>query len=1257
MADGKDTDRNGIGITKIAAVLVVLGVVAAGAYWWSTRTSRSLEALNSPDEATRLAAVRTLAHANTESTEVRNALRDALLDSSGRVRKVAAQSLSAISWQPETSVDRANLAIASGDFTAALAEGTDAMRALENALNGTNSEAIVQTLENGKVKSEDVDGQLAALLAIGGIKSAKGMNLLNSKLTGGSDVEKAVSALILGKESELESLDGTGIANAVWLLYNSEKPSHRIFAVELWTKLKALPQLKETLQDNSHEVRAATARGLGKIGSEAAIKALQKLLADDAPPVRRAALEALAQSSNPVAIPLLLEALNDPETADLAAKGLATFTDPENLKQLKGMLSHEQAEIRAIGAQLLARIESDQVEPLLLSLLEDPVEDVRRSALNSLNTRGWTPASSRELALVAYIKNDAAAMEKLAEPGNASLVPLLASILKDPSSTVSATAAKVLGTVGGDAAQSPLMLALSDARESVRQAAALALCKIGAAEAVPAILAAISNKRIDGSSTAKALENVSATQAFAKALSDDNPVVRQIAAKALGEQYAREASAALIKAIDDEDPAVASAAIVALGRLKTREASEPLSKALKHENPNVRRWAVWALGEIKDPKSVNAIVGVLDDKNPSLQKMAGSVLSRMKSPTVINSLTDMLQSPKENARSAAASALKRMDWTPETAEQRALLAAASGDLAAAFAQGAKAREALVLATNSTDAATRELSLILLGELQDKAVLPTLTGILEDDPENAVQAQAARSMGRINGGEAAVPLLNALKTAKGDTLIAVAESLGACKAREAAVPLTEVLNDSRLAAMSDSRRTQAQLAILKALGHLNDPIAVTTLGQAAINAKYSSAVRAQAATALAKIGGESAEKYLLAVLAKENDPDVRKKTIAAFDTIKAPATLKGLIALANGKEKALQKDARTVLSSAKVHGDLASDLIASAKEARGATRDALLAAVGNLQGQSAVAPLSLELEADDDDLRIAAATGLGSTQASEAYFPLVEVLKPTGFFRKKTDVSEAAAAALGVLGDKRAASKLVDVLEYEDVAPNAIDALVKINAKSALGEIAKQRQSDEEDVRVAVANAIGALGGKDNVFELKILAADSDIEVRKAAIEALGRVGGSEAVKVLSDAVSDKNASIRKVAIEALGETRDASAINTLTAQLSKEHAVLAIQSLSRIGGSQALSSLITAANGGSDAVRKAAIRGLGNINDPQAVQVLEKELNGPNALAAIKALGQIDSPEARAALVNKLAQNLDKEDIRKAVTDALVGKK
>jgi HEAT repeat protein len=133
---------------------------------------------------------------------------------------------------------------------------------------------------------------------------------------------------------------------------------------------------------------------------------------------------------------------------------------------------------------------------------------------------------------------------------------------------------------------------------------------------LPALIAQLASPEADQRWWATAaLARIKSPQARASlthSLADQDISVRQCAAFALREQPCLEAIPSLIAALSDDDRLLARLAGDALAALG-EHAISPLTEALRSENPAVRIEAARALASIEDPDVIAPLFAALDD--------------------------------------------------------------------------------------------------------------------------------------------------------------------------------------------------------------------------------------------------------------------------------------------------------------------------------------------------------------------------------------------------------------------------------------------------------------------------------------------------------------------------------------------------------------------------------------------------------------------------------------------------------------------
>ena len=162
------------------------------------------------------------------------------------------------------------------------------------------------------------------------------------------------------------------------------------------------------------------------------------------------------------------------------------------------------------------------------------------------------------------------------------------------------------------------------------------------------------------------------------------------------------------------------------------------------------------------------------------------------------------------------------------------------------------------------------------------------------------------------------------------------------------------------------------------------------------------------------------------------------------------------------------------------------------------------------------------------MRCAAATALGRIRGAKAVPPLLARLADDD-----ATVRRAVVAALGDIGDARAARPLAQLLEDPGLQASALESLRRIGLP-ALPEVEKAFPSATPDVRRLLVDLVGKLEDSRGRRLLLAALADDSAQVRAEAALALGDGGFLDAVRPLMDLKSsDPSAEVRHAAAAAL----------------------------------------------------------------------------------------------------------------------------
>jgi HEAT repeat protein len=131
-------------------------------------------------------------------------------------------------------------------------------------------------------------------------------------------------------------------------------------------------------------------------------------------------------------------------------------------------------------------------------------------------------------------------------------------------------------------------------------------------------------------------------------LNDGESVVRAAAGRALGRLGAREAVPELVKALSDKSAEVRVVAAAALWRLPDPSAVPVLLERVRDTDKAVREWAALALGVAADPRAVPELVKLLKDPERPVRLAAVRSLGRLNRPEALAPLAAYLASAKRD---------------------------------------------------------------------------------------------------------------------------------------------------------------------------------------------------------------------------------------------------------------------------------------------------------------------------------------------------------------------------------------------------------------------------------------------------------------------------------------------------------------------------------------------------------------------------------------------------------------------------------
>jgi len=331
------------------------------------------------------------------------------------------------------------------------------------------------------------------------------------------------------------------------------------------------------------------------------------------------------------------------------------------------------------------------------------------------------------------------AKKALTEIGVPAVQPLIVA-LKNENNLVRQKAAQTLGKIGDKRAVEPLIEALKDKDGSVRYYAASAFTMIRDNRAVEPLIAVLKDEHVYGPNPAiSALGEIGdarAAKSLVPLLKHKDMNIRQKVAQALGKIGNKESIGPLANCVNDENKIVRLAVARALAKFRDKKAAKALNAFLKDRDPYVRQAAVRGLGEIGDGEAIKPLSECVSDEDKNVGRAAVETLGTFRDKKAVKALVALLKYKDADIRWEAARALGK------TRDKEAM-------------------EPLIECLKDENSKVRCIVAGVLGKFGDKKTVKSLIASLKDK-EWGVRSAAVNALGEIGDKEAIEPLTDCLK---------------------------------------------------------------------------------------------------------------------------------------------------------------------------------------------------------------------------------------------------------------------------------------------------------------------------------------------------------------------------------------------------------------------------------------------------------------------------------------------------------------
>ena len=641
------------------------------------------------------------------------------------------------------------------------------------------------------------------------------------------------------------------------------------------------------------------------------------------------------------------------------------------------------------------------------------------------------------------------------------------------------------------------------------------------------------------------------------------------------------------------------------------ETLQPLTELTTDTDAEVRMYAAQTLGNLKDRRAIPALMQLLNDADINVRYHAIESLAKLRASEAVDALARIAES------------------------REFFLAFPALDALSAIGEAGIAPRLVPLLE---DEVLRAAAVSALAQLGDDSIVAPLVAMLDRTLMAPLVAESLITLHKryehqLREGEhvtdlvarhitpaGAQNLFNVLNTTSGAPLQAVVRVLGWIGGDSVIAELTRLLGSPALrsevveAFVRYGERATASLtkqlsaedmetrrAAVVALGRIGNPESVPAL----IQSLQDPELVVDAAGALARIGDARAYESLLALLANDRAA-VRRAAIGALHSIghqRMPDDVRRMF---------LDRNPHIRESAVRIggyfgYGECAQLLLQAIHDADEDVRRAAVENLPNLEDERVLAVLKIALCDESPKIRAAAAQSLGHLESVASVHDLMRAMGDTDPW-----VRYYTARALGQIR-----------------SPESIDTLA-----------ASLRSDSANQVRIAAADALGAIGGRRTVSLLAPFVMSEDQDLAGAALLALGAVGHPDALQPILSALRSPDPARRLIAVRAIAARRDHEAAEALQWVASADNdetvADAAIVELSAMTTAESIGALLRLT---SDRRRREQVIQRISRLDRAHLGLVKAGLSSPlleTRRAVVEALGRMKHPEASEALSSAL---------------------
>ncbi len=445
---------------------------------------------------------------------------------------------------------------------------------------------------------------------------------------------------------------------------------------ESFPRDKIVPLVEHLYSTPKRDVRAFILKILGWTGDERALKVLLESLED--PETAEVAAQALVDFG-PAAIGSILEKLRsteEDEVSSLLLRVISASSPPESVATVLTFLDHPNPLVRRLAIEILGGIADPSTVDYLLARLDDPDVACQQSAVNSVcEVTRRAPEHKPEVinrirrllaspSVPVKLNSLSIYVNTLGEGYHEEL--LLASKAEDE--VIRQKAVILMGSFSEERFADQLVLSLTDESTAVRVAAINSIVAIRPVKGIEPLISALDDSDIwIRTAAAQALgeyRDERSIEPLVRHLKTDATPVKIAAIEALGKSSGSGIGEVLLECVEDDDLEIRRAGILALAKVEGDGVFDRLMEFLGSDDWRLRAAAAVALGARGDRRSLDALHRLLtSDPDSYVQQSVVLALDRMgdvssfpfllaslESPAILDDVSDLLVRHKEAFR-------------------------------------------------------------------------------------------------------------------------------------------------------------------------------------------------------------------------------------------------------------------------------------------------------------------------------------------------------------------------------------------------------------------------------------------------------------------------------------------------------------------------------------------------------------------------------------------------------------------------------